>query len=489
MSVPRVARAVAAAPPPSGEEALDALKERVRPFEEAEVALVRAIVSTPAWLSEADEAALRYALNLARLTVVRGRDGQDVDLERFLAPYRQEVLSLAVPPLLGRGLDRAEAARLAPSLALHARAWRSRVAAAFGDRLGPDAIDREVCEKALVLVCGGGGGVVWSYLGAFALLDQYGLVPRLLAGTSMGAVLLLFRARRVRWHAEDVDEALRGLTFRSIFRFLQTDARYGLPAAMRLYLRAAIGEFLRGPDGHPLTLGQLAVPLVVAVTGIRDGALPRDPSYYEHLLDPYGRRPRPNALKRLVSEIFDAIGELIVQRDRFARLYLGADEDTRAFDAIDAVGFSSALPGVIHYDVLRDDERMHRLLAALLDRHDVARLVDGGLVDNLPARAAWAAVQRGAVGARNAFVLALEAFGPKLTQPLWFGLEQLAAQNVQRNRPFIHHHRSFQRVLSPMEIVPSPAELQQAIQSGKSELHPDMPFIARMCRPFPPLPP
>jgi predicted acylesterase/phospholipase RssA len=471
------------------DDALDAMKERLRPFEAAEAALVRAVLGAPAWLSEADEAALRYALNLARTTVVRAPDGTDVDLEAFLAPFREDVLSLAVPALLGAaGVDRAELARLAPNLALHARAWRNRAAASFSSRLSATAIDREVCEKALVLVAGGGGGVAWSYLGAFELLEQYDVPPRLLAGTSMGSVLLLFRARRVRWHPGDVDAALHQLSFRTLFRFLQTDSRYGLPAAMRLYLRAAIGEFLRGPDGHPLTLGQLAIPLVVSVTGVRNGALPRDPSYYEHLLDLHGRSAQPFVVKRMVTEIFQALGELIGQRERFARLYLGADDDTRAFDAIDAVGFSSALPGVIHYDVLRDDERMHRLLGELFERHDLFRLVDGGLVDNLPAREAWAAVQRGALGTRNAFVLALEGFGPKVTQPLWFGLEQLAAQNVARNRPYVHHHRSFQRVLSPMEIVPSEAVLQRAIRAGKSELHPDMPFVARMCRPFPALP-
>jgi predicted acylesterase/phospholipase RssA len=449
---------------------------------------VRAVVSSPAFLSDPDEAALRYALNLARATRVRSPDGGDVDVSEFLAPYREDLLGSAVPVLAGpRPVDPTEAARLVPNVSTHARAWRARLLAAFEGRLSASALDREVCEKALVLVCGGGGGVAWSYLGAFALLEQYGLVPRLLAGTSMGAVLLLFRARRVRWHPDDVADAMRGLSFRTLFRFLHGEARYGLPAAMRLYLRAAIGDFLKGPDGHPLTLGQLAVPLVVAVTGIRTGALPRDPSYYEHLLDLHGREPRPNVLSRIASDVFQAIGELIVQRDRFARIYLGADEETRAFDAIDAVGFSSALPGVVHYDVVRDDERMHVLLRALLERHDLFRLVDGGLVDNLPARAAWGVVQRGAVETRNAFVLALEGFGPKLTQPLWFGLEQLAAQNVARNRPFIHCHRSFQRVLSPLEVVPDEAQLQRAIQAGKAELHPDMPFIARMCRPFTPL--
>ena len=471
----------------TGDYGLDALRARLKPFEDAEAALVRAVVSAPAFLSDADEAALRYGLNLARTTRVRTPDGSDVDLGDFLAPYRDEILPAASTLAAPRGFAPDEAGRLVHHVQAHARAWRARVLAAFGGKLPESALDREVCEKALVLVCGGGGGVGWSYLGAFALLEQYGLVPRLLAGTSMGAVLLLFRARRIRWQPEDVSEAMRGLSFRTLFRFLHGESRYGLPAAMRLYLRAAIGDFLKGPDGHPLTLGQLAVPLVVAVTGIRNGALPRDPSYYEHLLDLEGLEPRPNVLSRLVSDVFQAIGELIVQRDRFARIYLGADDETRTFDAIDAVGFSSALPGVIHYDVVRDDERMHALLRALLAKHDVFRLVDGGLVDNLPARAAWGAVQRGAVGGRNAFVLALEGFGPKLTQPLWFGLEQLAAQNVARNKPFIHLHRSFQRVLSPLEVVPDDAALQRAIQAGKAELHPDMPFIARMCRPFPAL--
>ena len=470
------------------DDALDALRDRVRPFEEAELALVRSVVSSPAWLSEEDEAALRYALNLAKLGRVRAPDGTDVDLEPVLAPFRDDVAAIGLPPLLREGgPDEAATLRIVPNLAAHARAWRARAALAAQGRLLPGAIDREVCEKALVLVCGGGGGVAWSYLGAFALLEQYGLVPRLLAGTSMGAVLLLFRARRPRWNPDDVAETLRGLSFKTIFRFLQTESRYGLPAPMRLYLRAAIGDFLEGPDGHPLTLAQLAIPLVVAVTGIRKGALPRDPSYYEHLLDLHGREPRPSAIVRVASQVFDAIGELVAQRDRLARIYLGGDEETRAFDAIDAVGFSSALPGVIHYDVVRDDERMHALLGALLERHDVARLVDGSLVDNLPAREAWATVQRGAVGTRNAFVLALETFGPKLTQPLWLGLAQIAAPNVARNRPFAHLFRSFQRVLSPLEVVPDEDAVQRAVRMGKAELHPDMALVARMCRRFPAL--
>ena len=466
------------------DEALDPLKEAVRPFEEAEAALVRSVVSSPPWLSEADEAVLRYALNLARAGWVRAPDGGDVDLAPVLLPFREDVRA-ALPALTAPGgPDRPAVTRLAAALGPRVVRFRDLAVAASDGRLPRAALDREVCEKALVVVCGGGGGVVWSYLGAFQLLEQYGLVPRLLAGTSMGAALALFRARRVRWRAEGAAQVLAGLSFRTLFRFLQGESRYGLPAAMRLYLRAAIGEFLKGPDGHPLTLGQLAIPLVVSITGVRNGALPRDPDYYQHLLD-LAEDERPNLISRMAGEVFQAVGELLAQRDRFARIYLGGDEETRDFDAIDAVGFSSALPGVIHYDVLREDERMRRLLDDLFRRQDLLRLVDGGLVDNLPAREAWGAVQRGLVGRRNAFVLALEGFGPKLAQPLWYGLQQLAAGSVAWNRPFVHLFHSYQRVLSPVDIVPDPGDLQRVVNDGKAELHPELPFLAHMVRPFP----
>jgi predicted acylesterase/phospholipase RssA len=469
------------------EDPLDALRTRVRPFEEAELALVRSVVTQAPWIAEEEEHGLRYALNLARTGLVRAPDGSDVDVREFLAPFREEVATTAVP-LLTRlaGVDREAVSRLAPLLRARAVEWRAAILRAFGDRLPPAALDRELCEKALVLVCGGGGGVAWSYLGGFALLAQYGLRPRLLAGTSMGAVLLLFRARNPEHRPDEVAGFLGKLSVRTLFRLLRTDSRYGLPAAMRLHLRAAIGEYFVDPAGRPLTLQDLAIPLIVAVSGVRNGALPRDPSYYEHLLDLHGRLPSPNVVKRLVNEMLGAIGELIQQRDRFAAIYLGADAETRAFDAVDAVGFSSALPGVIHYDVLRDDPRMHAMLKALFEKHGLFRLVDGGLVDNLPARAAWGRAQEGAIGSRNAFVLAFEGFGPKLTQPLWFGLEQLAAQNVARSRPFVHQQKSFQKVLSPVEILPSEGQVQRAIQAGKGELLPDMPFVARMCRPYPP---
>src|SRR5204862_6028676 len=133
----------------------------------------------------------------------------------------------------------------------------------------------------------------------------------------------------------------------------------------------------------------------------------------------------------------------------------GADDVTSEFDAVDAVGFSSALPGVIHYDVLRDDPRMRGLLDQLVEEREVLRFVDGGLVDNLPAKAAWRAVHKGRIGTRNAFILALNGFSMKLSTPLWLMLERVAEVNVSRNRPWAHLVHDFPRTLGPLVIVPT----------------------------------
>jgi predicted acylesterase/phospholipase RssA len=465
---------------------VETLRARVRPFEDAELALVRAVLELPSWLDEPAEASLRHALNLSRLGQVRAPSGAEVELWEFLAPFRAEVAAGLLPALQrGDGEGRAEVARLAGPLGAAAWGWRTKVLRSFSP-LPADALDRELREKALVLVCGGGGGVSWSYLGAFDLLERHGLVPRLCAGASMGALMLLFRARSRRWDGSFVDALLGELGYKRLFRILQTDSRYALPAAIQLQLREVLGDRVQGPGGGPATLADLAIPLLVAVTGVRIGALPQDPSFYEHLLDGSEPHMRPHALGRIVARFFQAAGELAMRKDRLVALYLGAEPETAGFDALDAVGFSCALPGVIHYDVLRDDPGMRRLLDALFERHGIARLLDGGLTDNLPARAAWEWVQRGGLGTRNALVLALEGFAPKLRQPLWYGLEQLAAPSVARSRPYVHVHRSFQHVLSPLEVIPGPAQLARAVHAATAELQPDMPLVARLCRPYRP---
>src|SRR5207237_5895916 len=117
-----------------------------------------------------------------------------------------------------------------------------------------------------------------------------------------------------------------------------------------------------------------------------------------------------------VQRLTAAISELARIPRITTRLVFGASEETRQADAIDAAGFSASVPGVIHYDVLRDDPRMRELLDGLLERHDLLRLCDGGVVDNVPVRTAWQHVHRAGLppdAPRHAGPLALVGLPPR----------------------------------------------------------------------------
>lgn len=468
------------------------LRERfqiTRPLEELELNLVRAAIADPRLVDAHEEAVLRTALSLARMYRVR-QDGRDVGVGAYLEPFRVEIERRLGPVLSPqKGPVRREA--LLPHLReLKERTinTRDQLARRFAGRLSFEAIDRELREKALVLVMGGGGGTAYVYLGVMSLLDEYGLQPRLLVGTSMGAILSLFRSRMPRYEQEEVVGIVRSLSWRRLFRAVSMENRYGVPAALRLFLRSGIGRYFgvdtRGLDGPRLR--DLPVKTIVAVSGIRRGKLPRPLSFYEKLI---ALSPRHLLNPLILPRWLAAIAEFTARPDILTKVHLGADDETADFDALDAAGFSSALPGVIHYDIFRDDPRMHRLVKDSMDARGIFRFVDGGLVDNVPARAAWRAVHKGQIGTRNAFILALNAFSMKLHTPLWLGLERIAELNVKRNRPWAHLVHDFRRTLSPLVIVPTVEQLLRAVEWGRAALAWDMQVVARMMAPLPRLAP
>jgi hypothetical protein len=245
-------------------------------------------------------------------------------------------------------------------------------------------------------------------------------------------------------------------------------------------LRAAVAEHFT-EDGRVLGLSELAIPLRIMVGGIHDLT---QPERYAHLLDGIENM---RTLRGRAAEIARALAELVSQPAK--PIALGGDELTRTFDVVDAMGFSAAVPGVIHYDVLRDDPRMHQLLTELTRREQVSRLVDGGVADNLPARAAWHPIQSGAVGARDPFVLALDSFEPRLalgTNLIFYPIMQMAYENSRAGRRLASYVVSFKNVLSPLAVVPSPAQMNWAVEQGRAEFAPHVGLIRRVVEPIRP---
>jgi len=441
-------------------------------LERWEVALARAALEEPGRLPRDREAALRWALGLARIRRFGG-----LDLEPVLARFREEIDRTLAPVFAGDRVDLDAAAVLGPVLAARAAAELDRLSSLPLDR---SALEEEIRQKKLVLALGGGGGTAWVHLGAFSRLEEEGLRPALIAGASMGAVLGLLRARNAVYDQGEVLHAVRSLGLSTIFRAGGADVRYGLPGALRLRLPSTV---LPGAE-EGLRFSDLPIPLVVAVSGLRREALPRPLSFYRRLL-PSNLVARPRLLPRSWMALAEAAAELVRTRSLLG-LRVGSADGTAEVDPLDAVGFSCALPGLIQYDV-PDDPRRLRAIDRFLEAKGVGWLLDGGLTENVPARAAWEAVREGAIGTRNALILALDSFSPRLSSGLWMPLQRIAHENVRRSLGYAHAVVTYSRTLSPAEILPSLGGLIRAFDLGRSQLAHQMPLVRKLASPLPPL--
>ncbi|MBI4820084.1 MAG: patatin-like phospholipase family protein [Deltaproteobacteria bacterium] len=460
---------------------------QLRDFDVAEVALVESVLKRPGRLSDRAAATLRYALNLARLWVVPSSDGELV-VGPQIGPFRERLRRVALaisknaddPAALGNDAD-----ALTPLIADAREALASR----FSGRLRPSSLDAELRNKALVLALGGGGGCGYVHLGAFSCLSRAGIEPKLVAGSSLGSVLGLFRSREVGYREATVRVVTHGMSFKKLFRVLESDVRYGFPGTLHLYLRNSFERFFVSRRGDSMQLKDLPVPFIVTVTGVRREAMKKPFGSYEDRLKRELRRGAFGALlhlKDMATGWASLLGELMETEGALRPIPLGIDPDSDTFDALDAVGFSCALPALIHYDVLREDPRMHSLIAKLMDRWDVDTLVDGGIASNVPVRHAWEAVQRGRIGTRNAFFLGLDCFAPQLRRNMMFlPLQRIAAENVAVDRHFAHHVFAYRKVLSPAALVPDPEHVELAIRDGRDELEKILPFIRKMLEPIP----
>jgi hypothetical protein len=460
--------------------------ERRRPFDRLETRAVKMYLKAPEDDLRLVLDQLRYVLSFARLTWVRNSEGADVDLSGPLAAHSQIVRGAIEQPIL-RAKSLWEINGYLPDLV--ARTKRARESVLEHLPIDRESLEEEITTRLLVIASGGGGGAGYLYPGCYELLDRHGHMPELMVGTSIGGLMSMFRSRRRRFDPAPLFAAAKRLAWSKMFRVLESQNRYGLPATLRLYLHTALGDLFLSPEtGEPLTLEQIEIPMYTVATGITVDALKHDLDYYEHLLDEEvagkGFRGRVRTGMKAVSVIREFLG----RRDALKEVVLGRDPGTEGFDVLDAAGFSAAIPGVIHYDVLREDNRMKRILDNLYSEYGITRLGEGGLVSNVPARVAWETVVSGRFGRRQPFVLALDCFAPNARKIAWFPVQQVVrTANVEADRAFMDEYVTFARTLSPMNLVPPVRDALLAIRWGREALEPFMPYIDLMMAPIPPL--
>ena len=455
------------------------------PVERLEASVVRRDLAQPGSVSPDVLAELRYVLSFAKLTVVRNEGGEDLHVAEHLAPHRWRVVEALRPHLEDGGAGLASVVPEMERLVAATRKRRKRLLDSF--ELDRESLEAEVTTRQLVVVSGGGGGSGYGYPGGFTLLNRRGLQPELVAGTSIGALMGVFRARTRIFDLAPMVAAAESLSWQKVFRVLDLDSRYGLPATLRLYLRAAIGNLFELPDGTPMTLADLELPMLVVVTGITVDGLKHDLDYYEHFMDDLAGPARVFRRSRLarVSRIAGIFREMMGAPEALREIVFGSHESTKLADVIDTVGFSSAIPGVLHYDIYREDERMRRLLDTLYGATGITRLLEGGVVNNLPCRPAYAEVMQGRIDRRNPFVFAMDCFAPRARSPIFLPVQQMVRTNVTRNTPYAHMVFNMKRRLNPLNLVPQVKDITKAMGWTIEELEPDMDFIEHMCEELP----
>lgn len=468
-------------------KSLAAFANQVRPLIRMETLLANDAAAGRSPLTKPEYDIIFYALALAKLRVLNVL-GRDVDVDEGVRHFRERLGDALRSIVLENhgAVDYGELRRLLPNLAVEIERIEERLLRAYANDFGREHLLYELTQKDLVLVLGGGGGAGYVYLGAFVALEQFNLRPAYLVGTSMGAIMAVLRGVRPRFDIDFALDIIKGLRWRDVFKFMTMESRYGLPATLRLYLHDALQHhFLI--DGEPMRLDHLDIPAEVIVAGIKKGGLPHDLSYYERMLDWQGQSGplQVLALRKRIGRIYDTLKEFLSNPSILHEVVVGRDPLTAQFDAIDAVGFSSAIPGVIHYDVVREDPRMHTILQTLMEQFNLLRLVDGGVVSNVPARSAWLGVQEGKIRRRNAFILALDCFAPSFNANLLFApIQHLVQQNVKRDRPYAHFVKAFHDVLSPLNLVPRYEKVVQAVARGKRAMEKDIAFVRKMLEPI-----
>ncbi len=443
--------------------------DEFRPFRRGEIALARRGLADPLWFPPAELDLLRYALRLAQLSTV-GRE-EEALIDR-IGSFRLRLLQLLAPvlPTDPDKIDARELYALLPKVVYLVEGARRSILE--GEIVPGAQLDDEIADKRLALVLGGAAGSGYVFLGVLRRLEKLGIPPSYLVGCSVGSLLAVVRGRTSHFDLEELHEDIRRIRLNALFRPPTPISRFGLPATLTLDLRRAIGDLFAGPDGETLRLRDLHVPTDVLATGLGAGALSRAPEEYAQQVDVdlaavIGKaKLSSTAMARLVSGLVS----LAMSRRVLVPVYFGGDPQTREMSALDAAGFSAAIPMVLHYDLAPNDIRNAAILELLFKERGLVALVDGSLVSLIPARYAWEAIEGGRIGSRNTVIVALDATSrPRGANLLIAPFLRVINATAHHDRAFWDLRVAFRRCPPMFELFPTESRLERAAENGELE--------------------
>ncbi|AWV90460.1 patatin-like phospholipase family protein [Bradymonas sediminis] len=465
---------------------------RIRELKAFERRFISLVVDHPRVFHARDEALFRYALNLAQVNLFRTPEGQDISLKEEVNGLRRWMIESLVPLLPEDAEPEVGSLReLAPVLSLRVERTREKLLARHVSDFGPEHLDAELRQKKLVMVLGGGGGAGLSHLGVFSLFKELGVAPELIVGSSMGAIMGLLRAIDKTYDPVAAALALpKSLNYNEIFRPFTGHSRYGFPGAFHMNLMRIGRQIFQDLLGKPvISFSELPIKFEIVVCGIARGYEIDEDEYRqdEGIVRPNGMSPLETTRK--LKLFFKALRQLSKNPRFLNEIVFGRDALTRDFPVVEALGFSCAVPGLLHYDIFHDDPATINPLNDLFERDNLLRLCDGGVINNVPSQVAWESVQSGSIGTRNALIAAFDPFAPvaRGRNLLWIPIQQIARLGVITNQPYADFHTTFRTPPNPLHIlVNSYSRLKGIIASARNELEADSRYMARALEELPP---
>jgi|HubBroStandDraft_6_1064221.scaffolds.fasta_scaffold272975_1 hypothetical protein len=444
-----------------------------------ECQIVQTLSEDGSFLSQDEMASLRWALSLARITKIKAQKDDKTEyitIAHATDRYRA-LLFAALSEAIGNSVNKEALKSLCPLITKLVKEERSELLSLFS-QIPKNSLDDAIRRRPLALVLSGGGGTAYVFVGAFHAMEESGIIPSVITGSSMGAILGAYRARYKNFCIDGLDALVEKTSWSKVAQSYNGKSRFGVPATFRLYLRDVVGhEFLK--DGEFIRISDLEIPLRVCVAGLSATYYPK-----EQELKKYASLLNKDSATIKAKSIIKAIMDFA--QKPLKPIYLGGDALTKEFDVLDAIGFSAAIPGVFQYDILRNDPRMINLVTNLFAREQVIRLIDGGFVDNLPSKEAIKAVDDGECDGFDPLVLALDSFSPSFNRHLLFyPIMRFAVENSRLGHELAHISVLFKEVLSPVNLVPTKETFLYAIKNGYQEFSSYIPMIRKIIGPIP----
>ncbi len=456
-----------------------------RPFRRGEIALARRAVDDPMFMLPRELDGLRYAIRLAQISTLGAEPDALIDR---IGSFRLRLLQL-LAPVLPTEPERIEANDLHALLPKVIRLVDEARALVVRFGIADEAtIDAEIADKRLVLVLGGAAGSGYVFLGALVRLEELGLRPAYQVGCSVGSLLGVIRGRRADFDLDELLEDIHLLRASAVFRPSRLVARFGMPAALRLDLRGPLGSLFTNAEGQALRLRELAIPTDALATGLGPGALLGGTGDFARMVDAElsGAEELRDLPGSVLARAVSALVALAMSRRALVPMFLGADAETAELPALDAAGFSAAIPALLQYDPPEDDAHAARILKRIFDEHRLSALVDGSLASLVPARYAWEAIEAGRIGTRHTAIVALDALASGTgTNAVFAPALRALSGTAHRDKPFWDLHVAFRRPPPLLEMFPTEARLRAASRHGEREFEPTSRILRALLAPLP----